>query len=221
MNSLNHLAIICDGNGRWAKARGLDRSAGHEEGLHKLEEITRRMSDLGIPYVSFYVFSLDNWKRPKDEVDALMALANRYFNRYPEFIENGVRIIVSGTREGLSEENLRKMDECVAATKDCKKITVNLCMNYSGRREIEDAIAKGARTVEEIGKNLYQPLPEPDLIIRTGGHQRLSDFLLWGSAYAELAFTDTLFPDLSMGEIAFYIKRFASEQRNFGGVMNG
>ena len=218
MNELKHLAIIADGNGRWATSRGMTRSEGHEAGLHKLEDLVRWVKDLGIPYLTVYTFSTENWSRPKEEVDGLFDLADKYFDRVGELKENGVKLIVSGTREGLRESTLRKMDVVVESTKDCTDITLNLCFNYGGRKEIVDAIAKGARTEEEISATMYQNLPEPDLIIRTGGHQRLSNFLLWQSAYSEMAFTHTLFPDLSKGELQFHVKRFGRELRNYGGV---
>ncbi len=221
LNQLNHLAIICDGNGRWATQRGMLRIEGHNEGLHKLEEITRWAKDFGIPVLSAYIFSLDNWKRPKEEVDNLLDLANQYFSRYPEFIENDVRVLISGVEDGFPEEVVEKGHILVEKTKDCESLTLNLCANYGGRREIVDAIAKGARTEEEITACLYNDLPMPDLIIRTGGHQRLSDFLLWQSAYAELAFTPTLFPDFTKAEMLFHMRRFKTEVRNFGGVTDG
>ena len=218
MNELKHLAIIADGNGRWATKRGMTRTEGHEAGLRKLEDITRWVADIGIPLMSVYVFSTENWNRSDDEIDGLMRLADQYFSNLGELVENGVRLIVSGTRERLSEDMTAKMDKAIEATKDCDRITVNLCINYGGRKEIVDAIAKGARTEEEISRSLYQDLPEPDLIIRTGGHKRLSNFLLWQSAYSELAFTPTLFPDFTKAELMTHINRFSAVTRNFGGL---
>ena len=219
MNKLNHLAVIADGNGRWAERRGQSRSAGHEAGLYKIEDLLKWCVKLGIPFLSVYVFSLDNWKRPKEEVDALGVLANQYFDRYQEFKENNVKVLISGVEDHFEQTTLDKIERVQRETADCTGLTLNLCANYSGRREIVDAIAKGARTEEEITASLYQQLPPPDLIVRTGGHQRLSDFLLWQSAYAELAFTHTLFPDLSYGEVAHLKKRFEGEVRKFGGVV--
>ena len=219
MNKLNHLAIIADGNGRWAERRGLSRSEGHEQGLHKIDDLLRWCVDLDIGVLSMYVFSWDNWKRPKDEVDALIGLANKYFDRYKEFVENNVRVVVSGTRERLEQDTIDRIETVQRETAHCDGLILNLCANYSGRREIVDAIAKGARTDEEISKALYQELPPPDLILRTGGHQRLSDFLLWQSAYTELVFSHTLFPDLSLAEIRQIKKGFECETRKFGGVV--
>jgi undecaprenyl diphosphate synthase len=219
MNKLNHLAIIADGNGRWAERRGLSRSEGHEQGLHKIDDLLRWCVDLDIGVLSMYVFSWDNWKRPKDEVDALVGLANKYFDRYKEFAENNVRVMVSGTRERLEQDTIDRIETVQRETAHCDGLILNLCANYSGRREIVDAIAKGARTDEEISKALYQELPPPDLILRTGGHQRLSDFLMWQSAYTELVFSHTLFPDLSLAEIRQIKKGFECETRKFGGVV--
>jgi undecaprenyl diphosphate synthase len=219
MNTLNHLAIIADGNGRWAEGRGLTRSEGHEHGLHKMNDIVRWCVDFGIPYLSMYVFSTENWKRPKEEVDALCALADRYFDRHQEFKDNNVKVLVSGCADNLKSSTLDKIAHIQEETVGCTGLVLNLCANYGGRREIVDAISKGARTEEEITAALYHQLPPPDVILRTGGHQRLSNFLLWQSAYAELYFTHTLFPDLSKGELRYIKRCFENETRKFGGVL--
>ena len=218
MNQLNHVAVIADGNGRWAEKRGLERSAGHEQGLNKIEDMMHWCVDLGIPLLSVYCFSWENWNRPKDEVDKLFVMANKYFERHGEFKENNIRVLISGTKERVPEESLLKMELIQDETKNCDGLTLNLCCNYSGRMEIVDAVAKGARTEEEITAALYQNLPEPDLIIRTGGFQRLSNFLLWQSAYSELYFTETLFPDFSVGEFRHAVKRYDSIRRKRGGL---
>lgn len=219
MNELRHLAVIADGNGRWAERRGLSRSEGHEAGLHKIEDLLHWCVDLHIDILSVYVFSLDNWKRPKEEVDNLGVLANHYFDRYKEFQENNIKVLISGVEDNFESSTIEKIARIQRETKECNGLTLNLCANYSGRREIVDAIARGARTEEEITAALYHRLPPPDLIIRTGGHQRLSDFLLWQSAYAELAFTYTLFPDLSFAELKYLKANFEREERKFGGVV--
>jgi undecaprenyl diphosphate synthase len=220
MNELKHIAVIADGNGRWATMRGKSRSEGHEKGLYKIEDMMHWCVDLNIPVLSVYVFSLENWKRPKEETDALFQLAEHYFDRYQEFADNNIKVIISGVYDNLNEVTIEKMKRIQDATKHCNGLTLNLCANYSGRREIVDAIAKGAKTEEEISSMLYHNLPEPDLIIRTGGYQRLSNFLLWQSAYSELYFTDTLFPDFSLGEFKHAIKQFERTTRKFGGVEN-
>ena len=218
MNELNHIAVIADGNGRWAERRGLDRAQGHEEGLNRVEDMMHWCVELGIPILSVYCFSWEKWSRPQEEVDSLFELANHYFERYREFAENNIRVLISGTTRRVKPESLEKMERIQRETAHCDGLTLNLCVNYSGRMEIVDAIAKGARTEEEITAALYQRLPEPDLIIRTGGYQRMSNFLLWQSAYAELHFTDTLFPDLSLGEFRHAVRRFERTRRKFGGA---
>ena len=218
MNKLTHVAVIADGNGRWAERRGLERSAGHEQGLNKVEDMMHWCVDIGIPVLSVYCFSWENWSRPKEEVDDLFALANQYFERYREFAENNIRVVISGTRERVPAESIEKMERIQRETAHCGGLTLNLCCNYSGRMEIVDAIAKGARAEEEITAALYQNLPEPDLIIRTGGFQRLSNFLLWQSAYAEMYFTETLFPDFSLGEFRHAVRRFEATRRKRGGL---
>lgn len=218
MNPVKHIAIIADGNGRWATKRDLPRSAGHDQGLNKIEDMMHWCVDLGIPVLSVYIFSLENWKRPKEEVDHLGELAEHYFDRYQEFAENNIKVVISGVEDNFEPSTIEKIERIQRETVHCTGLTLNLCANYSGRREIVDAIAKGARTEEEITEALYQDLPEPDLIIRTGGFQRLSNFLLWQSAYTELYFTETLFPDLSLGEFKHAIKRFQKTKRKFGGA---
>lgn len=170
MNKLNHLAVIADGNGRWAELRDLPRHEGHDAGLHKIEDLLHWCADLQIKYLSVYVFSLDNWKRPKEEIDNLGILANKYFERHQEFKENNIKVVISGVGDNFEQETLDKIALMEEETKECDGIILNLCANYSGRREIVDAIAAGARTEEEITAKLYHDLPFPDLILRTGGH---------------------------------------------------
>lgn len=220
MNKLNHLGIIADGNGRWAEKRGLKRRNGHEEGLHKIDDLMHWCVDLDIKILSVYVFSLENWNRPQEEVDNLFELANYYFDRWQEFVDNNIKVVISGCLDGVKEVSIEKMKKIQYETRNCDGLILNLCANYGGRREIVDAIANGARTEEEISQKLYQGLPDPDLIIRTGGHQRLSGFMLWQAAYSELHFTHTLFPDFSKAELAHIKKNFEKETRNFGGLAN-
>lgn len=217
MNTLNHVAIIADGNGRWATRKNLPRSSGHEAGLNRIEDLARECFALGIPVLTIYMFSIENWKRPQEELDALGELGKEYLNRYEEFVENNVKVLVSGVEDRFSQEMIDSIRTVQEKTAHCTGLILHLCVNYSGRREIVDAIAKGARTEEEITAALYQNLPEPDLIIRTGGFQRLSNFLLWQSAYTELYFTQTLFPDFSLGELRHAVKRFYNTKRKFGG----
>lgn len=219
MNNLNHIAIIADGNGRWAEAQGWSRSEGHEAGLYKIEDIAKWCVKAKIPIFSIYCFSIENWNRPKEEVDNLIRLAHKYFDRYKEFKDNNVKVVVSGTKERLDEETLEKIKTVQEYTKDCDGLILNLCCNYSGQKEIEEAVAAGARTIEEISAAMYNQLPPPDLIIRTGGRRRLSNFMLWQAAYAELHFTPTLFPDFTQFEFNHIIQQYKNESRTFGGVM--
>ena len=218
MNRLNHVAVIADGNGRWAEQRGLERSLGHEQGLNKVEDMMHWCVDMGIPALSVYCFSWENWNRPKEEVDALFSMANRYFERYREFAANNIRVLISGTDKRVPPESIEKMERIQRETAHCDGLTLNLCCNYSGRMEIVDAVAKGARTEEEITAALYQDLPEPDLIIRTGGFQRLSNFLLWQLAYSEFYFTPVAWPDFNKEELVKAIEKYNQRDRRYGGV---
>lgn len=220
MNKLNHLAIIADGNGRWAERQGMKREQGHEEGLHKIDDLMHWCVEMDIKFLSVYVFSLENWSRPEEEVNNLFKLANHYFDRWKEFVDNDIKVVISGCLDNVSEESVEKMKKIQHETRNCKRLVLNLCANYGGRREIIDAIANGAKTEEEITAKLYQNLPSPDIIVRTGGHQRLSGFMLWQAAYSELYFTHTLFPDFSKGELAHIKKNFEKETRKFGGLAN-
>ena len=218
MNRLNHVAVIADGNGRWAEQRGLERSLGHEQGLNKVEDMMHWCVDMGIPTLSVYCFSWENWNRPKEEVDALFSMANRYFERYREFAANNIRVLISGTDKRVPPESIEKMERIQRETAHCDGLTLNLCCNYSGRMEIVDAVAKGARTEEEITAALYQDLPEPDLIIRTGGFQRLSNFLLWQLAYSEFYFTPVAWPHFNKEELIKAIEKYNQRDRRYGGV---
>ena len=220
----NHVAIIMDGNGRWAKARKLRRVEGHKQGLLTAEKILDLSLEKGIKYVSLYVFSTENWKRPKAEVNALFGLAEKFFDRFAEFCKNKVRVVVSGELNGLPKRMVKKIEDIQQKTLSFDAICVNLCINYGGRREVTEAVKKivaenGEITEENISRHLYNSfLPEPDLIIRTGGEMRLSNFLMYQGAYAELAFTKTLWPDFSREEYFQIIDNYCGRTRNFGGL---
>ena len=223
VNKPTHVAVIMDGNGRWAKGRGLPRIAGHKRGLTVAENFIDYSLSRGIKYLSLFVFSTENWKRPQVEVNALFALADQYLSRFEKFCKDRVRVVVSGEREGLPNKLVEKI--ALIEQKTCKfdAICVNLCINYGGQREIVEAVKrlneKGEEvTVESIGENLYHQLPPPDVIIRTGGQKRLSNYLLYQSAYAELFFTDTLWPDFTTTEYDAMLQEFAARTRNFGGI---
>ena len=222
----NHVAIIMDGNGRWAKSKGLPRAYGHKRGLDAAERIIDCSIQLGVKYLSLYVFSTENWKRPQAEVSYLFDLAEKYLNRFEKFCRDKTRVIVSGEREGLPASLLEKIDYIQERTKDFNSICVNLCINYGSQMEIAQAAAKAAEqgqiTIESISQNLYNPsLPSPDLVIRTGGHKRLSNFLLFQSAYAELYFSNTFWPDFSPEEYNSILTEYAARARTFGGIADG
>ncbi len=223
MNIPNHVAFIMDGNGRWAKQRGLARLHGHKRGLDVAERVIDHSLAVGIKYLSLYVFSTENWKRPQSEINNLFALADRYLSRFDDFCKDRVRVVVSGEKDGLPQNLANKISYTEERTKDFNAICVNLCINYGGQTEIVDAVNKLVKqgkdiTVDNIRNNLYQRLPDPDLIIRTGGQKRLSNFLLFQSAYSELVFSDTLWPDFTNEEYDAIIEEYGKRTRNFGGI---
>ena len=210
-----HVAMIMDGNGRWAEARGLPRSQGHEAGERALFDVVEGALEAGVRYVSAYAFSTENWNRPDEEVDFLMGFNRRLLRqRRDDMNERGVRIRRIGRREGVPEDVLTEFDAAEDHTRQNTRMDLMVCFNYGGRAEIEDAAAKGP-----IADNLYAPdVPEVDLMIRTSGEQRLSNFLLWQSAYAELYFTETLWPDFDRHALWEALKDFAGRDRRFGGL---
>ncbi|MEE3411747.1 MAG: polyprenyl diphosphate synthase [Treponema sp.] len=223
-----HVAIIMDGNGRWAQQRGRARTAGHKEGLEAAKRIVRAVADLGIKYVTLYTFSTENWKRTKDEVGYLMGLIKSHLRAEFEFYkENQIRVQHIGDLEGLPKD---VQEEIVNAKKDTENFTGTTCVlaiNYGSRDEItraaNKAIAAGKSRLEEsdISLNCDLPeLPDVDLLIRTGGEKRLSNFLLWQTAYAEFIFSDTLWPDYSVEEFKKDILDFENRNRRFGGIEN-
>lgn len=233
VNSLpKHIAIIMDGNGRWAKKRGLPRSAGHRAGARNLETISRYAGNLGIRFLTVYAFSTENWKRPKAEVDALMELLSEYLTNYKKLIgDDNIRICVLGSRNGLSDEILEKISVVEKATEKNDGLTLNLALNYGSREEITAAVkalcSKAVRgeispnDVNEsaISASLYTShCPEPDLIIRPSGEMRLSNFLLWQSAYSEFWFSDINWPDFKPNDLNRAIIDFQKRNRRFGGV---
>ena len=218
-----HIAVIMDGNGRWAKSRGLPRVMGHRQGLTVAEDFIDYSLSLGVKYLSLFVFSTENWKRPKNEVNSLFSLADKYLSRFEKFCKNRVRVVVSGERDGLPQKLVEKINLIEEKTREFDAICVNLCINYGGQREIVEAVKRlnerGEEiTVESISANLYNQLPPPDVIIRTGGQKRLSNYLLYQSAYAELFFTDTLWPDFTKDEYDEILTDFSARTRNFGGI---
>lgn len=223
---LTHLGIILDGNRTWARARGLPTFEGHRRGYDRLKEFGDWCIARGIPVVTAFAFSTENWNRAPDEVAYLMELLELALGReVGEFDKRGVRLKVIGRREGLPEAIIRAADAAEERTKNNTKITLQLAINYGGRPEIVDAakraIASGMRpddlTEERFASFLYgQGVPDPDLIIRTAGHQRISGFLLWGAAYSEFHFTPTLWPDFSEKDLDAALEDYANRTRKFG-----
>lgn len=221
-----------DGNGRWAKARGLPRIRGHEKGAESVRSVLSASSRLGIRFVTLYAFSVENWKRPMKEISALMALLGRFLERYTnELHDRQVRLRVLGCVDDLPvalAESLRKTEE---ATRCYTERTLVLALSYGGRREIADSVRSIARKVEEglldpdsvdektVAEHLYLPdIPDPDLIIRTSGEQRLSNFLLWQCAYSELYCTPVLWPDFGEAEFEAALLEYQSRNRRYGGL---
>lgn len=223
-NTPQHIAFIMDGNGRWAKKRFMPRMEGHRRGLTVAENVIDQCLALGVKYVSLYVFSTENWKRDQAEVQGLFELAYRYIDRFETFCKDKARVVVSGRRDRLPQKLLAKIVDIETKTAEFDKICVNLLIDYGGQNEIADAVARivasGKQPTEaEIRANLYNAfVPDPDLIVRTGGQKRLSNFMLYQSAYAELYFSDTLWPDFSETELQAIIADYSARVRNFGGI---
>ncbi len=229
-----HIAIIPDGNGRWAKKRGLPRNVGHREGSMTLKKVVIYCSKVGVKHLTVYAFSTENWKRPKSEVDALMNLLLEFLrNAERELDGSNVRIKVIGDINGLPEELQNEITRVEKMTSVNNGLNLNIALNYGSRFEILHAvknIAKeikdGKLTINDIDENqmeqhLYtKGIPEPDLLIRTSGEQRISNYLLWQCAYTEFWFTDTLWPDVNESHIAEAIKAFEKRNRRYGGIEN-
>lgn len=224
------MAIIMDGNGRWARQRGLDRSEGHIEGVKSVRKVTEAASDLGIKYLTLYTFSTENWNRPKEEVDALMHLiAIAIENETPDLIKNNVKLRLIGDMSRVPDFALQKLDNCVRATAGCTGLTMILAISYSSRWEIVEAARKmaemaieGKISVNGISEQMFAGnlstagIPDPDLLIRTGGEFRISNYLLWQIAYSELYFSQKYWPDFSKEDLCDAILQFQSRERRFG-----
>jgi len=214
-----HVAIIMDGNGRWAGQRGLNVLEGHREGARALKRTVQNSVKLGIEELTAYTFSTENWTRPDPEVEGLMALfAEMIQSETPELDEEGVRMRFIGRLDGVSDELQRQMDWAEGKTASNDRMTLFVAFNYGGRAEILDAAARYAGGgEEEFARLLYAPdMTDPDLVIRTSGEIRLSNFLLWQSAYSELVFSDVLWPDFDMADLEAALQEFESRQRRFG-----
>lgn len=226
MNKLNHLAIIVDGNGRWAKSIGKIRSYGHLKGYENLKKIINYVNDnLDIKYISLFVFSTENFKRSKDEVDYLMNLFKKGFKEEKDvYIKKNMKVVFSYKKEGLSKDIISIIEEVESSTKTNTGLVVNFCLNYGGRSEIVDAckkiiddkIDKNDITEDLFKDYLYNKLPDIDLMIRTSGEQRISNFMLWSLSYSELYFTKTYFPAFTITELLEIIDDFNNRDRRYG-----
>ena len=230
--SLRHLAIIMDGNGRWAEARGLSRSEGHRRGAEVMRDVARACAERGIEILSLYTFSTENWRRPAAEVNTLMKLIATFFRKYQqELIEEGVVCRFAGDLSGLSPQVQKIIREVKELTPEKPRMQLVILLNYGGRDEIIRAVRKLAKSVADgelkaeqlneaqLSQQLDLPdLPDPDLIIRTGGELRLSNFWLWESAYSELYFTNTLWPDFSGSDLDEALRAYAGRKRRFGAL---
>lgn len=233
----NHVGVIMDGNGRWAKARFLPRVAGHNAGMESMKKIVISASNLGIKNLSVYAFSTENWKRSTEEVNGIFKLIVKYVkSELEELIENNVHINIIGEYDMLPADSVEAIDRLVASTDHCDGLNFNILLNYGGRAEIARSVqmlfeakkeeeARGVYepiTEDDISKYLYTgssqfDIPDPDLIIRTSGEERMSNFLVWQGAYSELMFTDTLWPDYTAEEFESMIEKYSTRERRFGG----
>lgn len=222
----NHVGLILDGNRRWAKERGLSANEGHRQGSEAFKEVIRAGFKSGVKVISAYVFSTENWKRTQEEVKFLMSLVLRFVDRDLDRLhEEGVRVVIIGSRFGLSKKVVAAIDKAEEKTRNNKKGVLALCLNYGGHQEIVDAvksilearIKQGDVTEETIAQHLYHPeIPPLDLIIRTSGEQRLSNFMLWRSDYAELYFTEKLWPDFTGDDLDTALQEYATRRRRLG-----
>jgi len=222
MNKLNHVAFIMDGNGRWGRKKGKGRNFGHLKGVETVKNIVKSSINLNIPIVTFYVFSSENWKRPKKEINFLFKLIKNYFSlEIKNIINQGIKINIFGDLKKLNSDVKISIKKSMNLTKKNKKIIVNLAINYGSKNEIFNALKKSKKklTIKNFEKNLYtKNLPNPDILIRTGGHKRLSNFMLWQLAYAELFFLNKLWPDFNKNDLIKVIKSYKNSKRNFGAI---
>lgn len=227
---LQHMAIIMDGNGRWAAKRGLPRSLGHKKGAERVQEIARAAGEMGIKYLTLYAFSTENWQRSAEEVDALMGLLRQYLkSELSELQKNGVCIIFIGERDMLPADISEAMYRLEAETQNNDKMTLCIALSYGSRQEIVGAVRKiaalakrGDISPEEIDEKMFSDMlytkwiPDPDLVVRTSGEQRVSNYLLWQLAYAEFYFSDVLWPDFDREELEKIVKNFQTRERRYG-----
>lgn len=222
MNTLNHVAFIMDGNGRWGKRKGKSRNYGHIKGVETVKKIVKSAIKYKIPIVTFYVFSSENWKRPKKEVNFLLKLIKIYFLKEIENIKKqGIKLNIFGELNKLASDVKIILKKSSDLTKNNKKIIVNLAINYGSKNEILSALKKTKKkiNIKNFEKNLYTSyMPYPDILIRTGGHNRLSNFMLWQLAYTEIFFLKKLWPEFSSFDLLKIITKFKKIKRNYGGI---
>ncbi|MBR5599636.1 MAG: isoprenyl transferase [Alphaproteobacteria bacterium] len=229
-NLCKHIAIIMDGNGRWAKKRSMPRTYGHKKGAENVVNITRAMKDSGVEFLTLYAFSTENWQRSEEEVNALMNLLNEYLDKeFKEIMDNDVRIIFIGERDMLDKNIQKKMAYIEKESNNNTSLTLCVALSYGSRQEIVNTVKNIAKNVKEgaigiedisidlINKNLYtRDIPDPDILIRTSGEQRISNYLLWQLAYTELFFTKTYWPDFGKDELLDIIQQFNNRERRYG-----
>jgi len=227
-----HIAIIMDGNGRWAQSRGMPRVEGHRRGAHSVRRISEACREIGVSYLTLYCFSNENWKRPKEELDFLMGLLKTYLiQERPTLQKNDIKLTIIGRRAGIPDEVQVEMDKSIELTQKCKSLTLCLAINYGSRQEIVDAVRTIASQVKmgelepmdidetKIANNLYTShMPDPDLLIRTSGEMRISNYLLWQISYSELWITDKAWPEFDKQDLMQAIRDFNNRQRRFGGL---
>lgn len=227
-----HIAIIMDGNGRWARTRGLPRSAGHKQGAEAARRVVKEAADLGVSYITLFGFSSENWRRPKDEVEELMKLLRHYLRaETAELHKNGARLRVIGDRSAFDADIIELIESAEALTRDNTAITVIMALNYGGRADIIHAVEKtlsdalSAQGVQTLNvPSVFEShlttagIPDPDLLIRTSGEKRISNFLLWQCAYTEFIFTETLWPDFGRRDLEEALAEYGNRERRFGGL---
>ena len=222
MNRLNHVAFIMDGNGRWGQKRGKGRNYGHLEGVETVKKVVKSSIKINIPIITFYVFSSENWKRPKKEINYLFKLIKNYFsNEIKNIVKQGIKINILGEINKLSPDLKKTLKKTILLTKENKKILVNLAINYGSKNEILNAFKKNKKkiNINNLKKNLYtKNMPDPEILVRTGGYQRLSNFMLWQLAYTELFFLKKLWPDFNGNDLTKIIKKYRKNKRNFGAI---
>ena len=214
---MKHLAIICDGNRRWAKREGLPSGVGYVQGLVTIENLCLSAIERGIEYLSMFCFSTENWRRTTAEVDYIMDLARDYFLDKKEWYhDRGIKVVFRGRKDRLPADVVESMLDVEQYTAMCGGLTLHIMADYGGRQDIVEPVKNGAESEEEITRYFLGLAPEPDAIVRTGGHRRLSNFMLWQAAYSELFFIDTLFPDFGERELDEILEKYKSTIKNYG-----